>query len=94
MLKLLAAIPFAVLASAEVQPQPTVQPEPVVSQAATAPSMVPVTSSLDNDMTIQGYTGSSSCRPIFTDKAEPVGLVSGDVEKNSIGFAVIGTDCR
>jgi hypothetical protein len=45
-------------------------------------------------MTIQGYTGSFSCRPVLAEKAEPVGPVLRDTEKDSIGFAVVGTDCR
>jgi hypothetical protein len=94
MLKLLATIPFIVLASGEVQQQPAMQPVPAVSHATTAPSVIPATSSLDNDMTIQGYTGSSPCRPVFAEKAEPVGPLSGDVEKDSIGFVIVGTDCR
>jgi hypothetical protein len=93
MLKVLATIPFIVLASGEVQHPPAMQPVPAVSQATTVP-IVPVTSSPDNDMTLQGYTGSSPCRPIFAEKAEPVGPVSGEVEKDSTGFMVIGTACR
>jgi hypothetical protein len=94
MLKLLATIPFIVLASGEVQQQTAMQPVSGMSRATTAPAIVPVTPSLDNDMTIEGYTGSSPCRPVFAKKAEPVGSISGDVEKDSIGFMVIGTDCR
>lgn len=94
MLKLLATIPFIILASGEVQHPPAMQPASAVSQATMPPPLVPVSSSLDNDMTIQGYTGSSPCRPVFAEKAEPVGPVSGDAEKDSVGLAFIGTDCR
>jgi hypothetical protein len=90
MLKLLAAIPFIVLASGEAQQQPA----STTSRTTTATSVVPVRSSLDNDITIQGYRGSPPCRPVYAEKAEPVGPVSGDVEKDSVGFTVIGTDCR
>ena len=69
-------------------------PLSAATRAGSTAAPAPVSGPAERDVSIQGYAPQPPCREIFSQELVRVGPATGDAEKDSLGRAVIGFDCR